>query len=68
MPVQEKLGSGTFCRTVGITSAKMRELEAAGIIAPTKSDSGWRQFTHADIAAAIAWKQNHLRKAEGATE
>ena len=57
---EQKLGTGTFIRRTGITTATMRVLEAGGVIAPSRSDSGWRQFSEADVAAALQWK--HERK------
>jgi DNA-binding transcriptional MerR regulator len=51
-----RLGTGTFIRRTGITTAKMRELEAAGIIQPVRADSGWRQFSESDVQATQRWQ------------
>jgi len=53
---EQKLGTGTFIRRTGITTATMRVLEAGGVIAPSRSDSGWRQFSESDVAAALKWR------------
>ena len=34
----------------------MRGLEAAGVIKPSRSDSGWRQFSESDVKAVLRWK------------
>jgi DNA-binding transcriptional MerR regulator len=57
-----RLGTGTFIRRTGITTSKMRELEAAGVIRPIRSDSGWRQFTEADVQAALRFVTEHPRR------
>ncbi len=51
-----KLGTGTFLRLTGLSGPQMRGLEAAGLVNPSRADSGWRQFDEADLRAAIAWK------------
>jgi DNA-binding transcriptional MerR regulator len=53
---ETKLGTTTFLRRAGITAPAMRVAEAAGVIAPSRTDTGWRQFTEQDVRAAIAWK------------
>jgi DNA-binding transcriptional MerR regulator len=55
-----KLGTGSFIRRTRVTTATMRVLEAAGVIHPVRSDSGWRQFSEADVVAALKWR--HERK------
>ena len=59
--VKEPFGTGTFLKLTGIPVPRMRELEAAGIINPIKTDSGWRAFSQQDVAAAIRWKQQRAR-------
>jgi len=51
-----KLGTTTFLKRTGLSGPIMRGLEAAGIISPSKSDSGWRQFSTADLEAALKWR------------
>jgi hypothetical protein len=50
------MGAGSFFKATGLTAARMREAVAAGIIAPARTDSGWRAFTAADVEAARRWK------------
>jgi len=47
--IPKLMGSGTFCRLTGINGPKLRLLEAAGIVAPDRSDKGWRLFTAEDV-------------------
>jgi DNA-binding transcriptional MerR regulator len=50
------MGTGLFVKRARITVARMREAQALGIIRPTKTDSGWRTFSEADVTAAKRWK------------
>ena len=54
--VELKLGTTSFLRRAGISAPVMRGLEAGGVINPSKTDTGWRQFTEQDVARALAWK------------
>ena len=58
-----KLGTGTFIHRTGITTAKMRELEAAGVIHPVRADSGWRQYTESDVQAVLRYLAKRQRRA-----
>ena len=58
-----KMGTGTFLRRTGLSAPVMRGLEVAGVIAPSKTDTGWRQFSESDVRRALAWKQARQRKA-----
>jgi len=43
-------------------------MESLGVIAPLKSDTGWRLFSDADVAAATAWlaaNSSRRRRATG---
>jgi hypothetical protein len=51
-----KLGTTTFLKRTGLSGPVMRGLEAAAVIAPSKSDSGWRQFSESDVQAALKWR------------
>jgi hypothetical protein len=55
MESQIKLGSTAFRRRTGADKARVRVMEAQGVIAPTKTESGWRQYSETDVQAAIAW-------------
>jgi DNA-binding transcriptional MerR regulator len=61
--IELKMGSKTFLRRVGIYAPKMRILEAAGIVNPSKSDSGWRQFSESDVTAALKYLAAEKRRA-----
>jgi hypothetical protein len=51
-----KAGTKEFRERVpGVDNAKVRVMEALGIISPTKTPAGWRQFSNADIRAARSW-------------
>jgi DNA-binding transcriptional MerR regulator len=58
---KQTIGTGTFIKLTGLPVPRMRELEAAGIINPIKTDSGWRAFSDADVRAALQWKQQRAR-------
>ena len=51
-----KAGTKEFRERVpGVDNARIRVMEALGIIAPTKTPAGWRQFSDRDIRAARSW-------------
>lgn len=54
--IEQKIGTTTFLRRAGISAPVMRGLEAAEVIHPSKTDTGWRQFTESDVQKALAWK------------
>ncbi len=49
-------GTTTFIERTGIPVPRMRELEAAGVIKPMRTDRGWRAFSERDVAAVLRWK------------
>lgn len=53
--MEAKMGTSTFLRSIGASAPTMRILEARGVISPSKSDSGWRQFSAEDVQAARAF-------------
>jgi DNA-binding transcriptional MerR regulator len=56
-----------FSRHVGLSPPIIRGLEAAGVVNPIKTDSGWRAFSPEDVQRARAWKaERKAAKAEGA--
>jgi DNA-binding transcriptional MerR regulator len=50
------LGMGDFCEAVGYSDSTIRKLEMMGVVKPTRTRSGWRVFTSADVAAVKAWR------------
>jgi len=57
---ESKMGTNTFLRSIGASAPTMRLLEARGVISPSKSDSGWRQFSAEDVTAARAFLAQQL--------
>jgi len=53
--METRFGSGDFRRLTGAGNVLVRIMETAGVIAPAKTQSGWRQFTASDVAAARSW-------------
>ena len=69
--METRFGSGDFRRLTGAGNALVRIMETAGVITPAKTQSGWRQFTESDVAAARSWlarnaKPRHRRAGGGA--
>ena len=58
---KQPMGTGTFIKRTGISAPTMRGLEAAGVIRPIKTDSGWRAFSEQDVAAALRWKAGRAK-------
>ena len=40
---------------------QVRIMEALGIISPSKTPSGWRQYGEADVEAACAWLERNAK-------
>lgn len=59
--IEIKSGSKVFRQRTGATFIDVRVMEELQIISPTKTESGWRQFSAADEAAAIAWLAERKR-------
>jgi DNA-binding transcriptional MerR regulator len=57
-----RFGGGSFQQLTGCRSEHVRILEIAGLIRPSKSDSGFRQFSAADVAAARRWMSENARR------
>jgi DNA-binding transcriptional MerR regulator len=55
MAEDKLMGTGTFLKRTGINPPRMRYLEAAGIIKPLRTDTGWRSFREQDVAATMKW-------------
>jgi hypothetical protein len=53
--IEIKSGSKVFKQRTGASNFDVRLMEELQIIAPSKTTTGWRQFSAADEAAAIAW-------------
>lgn len=55
------LGMGDFCKAVGYSDSTVRRLELMGVVTPSRTQSGWRVFTDADVEAVKAWREarNH---------
>jgi hypothetical protein len=51
-------GKDFYARTRA-DNAQVRVMEALGVISPSKTPSGWRQYSEADVAAACAWLATH---------
>jgi hypothetical protein len=62
--VEIKSGGKAFKQRTGATNFDVRLMESLGVISPTKTESGWRQFSDADIAAATAWLAEQKRPQE----
>ena len=60
--MEVRLGGRKFAERTGATNVDVRLMEAAGVIAPTKTESGWRQFSEADIEPARSWLAEHKRR------
>lgn len=58
-----KVSPSQFLRRTGLTTVVMRLLEVSGVVSPTRTDTGWRQFTEQDVERALAWKESrHTRR------
>ena len=55
-PQTSRIGATTFRKMTKVSAAEVRALESIGVIHPLKSDSGWRSFDAADVAAIAAWR------------
>ena len=53
--MEQRLGSTAFRIRTGANNAHVQLMESQGIINPTKTEFGWRQFTEADVQAALIW-------------
>ena len=62
---ETRYGTTTYLRVTGISGPTMRGLEAAGIIAPSRTDTGWRQFSEQDVRRAIEWKASRRSPRRG---
>ena len=62
MTTEMKIGSKAFKRRTGADNDRVRVMEALNVISPSKTESGWRQYTEADVQAAIAWMAINSRK------
>ena len=65
LQAETRIGATNFRKITGITPALMRALEATDVIHPLVSDSGWRSFAQADVAAVAAWKAAREKERTG---
>ena len=59
--VVRAFGMGEFCKIVRLTPPIVRGLEAAGVVSPVKTTSGWRAFSSTDVDSARAWREQNAR-------
>ena len=55
-PEIEHFGMAEFCRRVKLSPPVVRGLEAAGVVQPVRTTTGWRAFSTTDVSAARNWK------------
>jgi hypothetical protein len=60
------LGFADFRRLTGCDNVRVRLMEAAHVISPARTQTGWRVFTQADVEAARAWMAENARPQERA--
>jgi hypothetical protein len=68
MMFELKSGSKAFKAATGANSFDIRMMENLGIIAPTKTECGWRQFSKHDEAAGKAWMADRLHSRQRNTK
>jgi hypothetical protein len=56
-----RFGGGSFQQLTGCSNEHIRIMVGAKIIAPITSDTGYRQFSPADVRAARAWMAEHYK-------
>ena len=62
----ELLGFADFRRLTGCDNVRLRLMEAARVISPARTQTGWRVFTQADVEAAKQWLAENSTKRERA--
>lgn len=60
------LGFADFRRLTGADNVKLRLMEAAHVISPARTQTGWRVFTQADVEAAKVWLADNAAKQQRA--
>jgi hypothetical protein len=56
-----RFGGTSFRQLTGAANEHVRIMESAGVISPSKSDSGFRQFTPEDVKNARVWMAEHYK-------
>lgn len=59
---QLRFSSSEFRRLTGAANIHVRLMESARVISPTKTATGWRQFSDTDVVAARRWIAENLRR------
>lgn len=62
---QKRMGMGLFAKRAGLSPPVIRGLEAAGVVKPLRTDSGWRAFSEADLRSALNWKDQRRPEQHG---
>jgi DNA-binding transcriptional MerR regulator len=60
------LGFAEFRQLTGADNVRLRLMEAARVISPARTATGWRVFTQADVEAAKQWMAENATKRERA--
>ena len=60
------LSFADFRRATGCDNVRLRLMEAAHVIAPARTQTGWRVFTLSDVEAAKVWLAENASKRERA--
>lgn len=60
------LGFADFRRLTGCDNVRLRLMEAARVISPARTQTGWRVFTMSDVEAAKQWMAEQANRQERA--
>jgi DNA-binding transcriptional MerR regulator len=60
------LGFADFRRATGCDNVRLRLMEAAHVLTPARTQTGWRVFTQADVETAKQWLAENSSKRERA--
>jgi hypothetical protein len=60
------LGFADFRRLTGCDNVRLRLMEAAHVIRPARTQTGWRVFTMDDVETARQWMAENARPQERA--
>jgi hypothetical protein len=60
--VQNRIGGTAFKERVGCRNEHIRIMIAEGVISPTVSESGFRQFAESDVRLGLRWMRENARQ------
>ena len=64
--MDELLGFADFRKATGCDNTRLRLMEAAHVLRPARTQTGWRVFTLADVETAKQWLADNATKRERA--